>query len=127
MGITFCRVRIRNPIEGTSPEELEAKVDTGSVMLVIPRSLAERHRFPKIRKQRMSYADGRTTEKDVVGGVEVEILGRKGWFDAIVEEGRENVLIGAIILEELDLIVEPRSRKVFPNPRSKDMPMSEIE
>ena len=127
MGITFCKIKIRNPIKGTEPEELEAKVDTGAVMLVIPSQIAEKHKFPKIRKQKVVYADGRTAEKDVVGAVEVEIFGRKGWFDAIVEERRETILVGAIVLEELDLIVEPASRKLFPNPRSKDMPMSEIE
>ena len=127
MGITFCRIKVRNPIEGTEQEELDAKVDTGATMLVIPLNLAQKHKFPKIRKQKVVYADGRTAEKDVVWGVEVEILGRKGVFDAIVEEKRDTVLVGAIVLEELDLIVEPRGRKVFPNPRSKDMPMSEVE
>ena len=35
-------------------------------------------------------------------------------------------LIGAIVMETLDLIVEPRSLQIYPNPRSK-LPMAEIE
>lgn len=58
--------------------------------------------------------------------VEVEICGRKGWFEAIVEPKKKYPLIGAIVMESLDLIVEPRSMGVYPNPRSR-LPMAEIE
>jgi len=35
-------------------------------------------------------------------------------------------LIGQIVLERLDLIIEPTTRKVIPNPRSPETPMIEI-
>ena len=34
-------------------------------------------------------------------------------------------MVGQTVLEQLDLIVEPSTRKVIPNPRSPEMPMVE--
>ena len=79
-----------------------------------------------IRKQNVKYANEETAEKDVVWGVEVEICDRKGVFEAVVEPNKKYTLIGAIVMETLDLIVEPRSLQIYPNPRSK-LPMAEIE
>jgi len=79
-----------------------------------------------IRKQNVKYANEETAEKDVVWGVEVEICDRKGVFEAVVEPNKKYMLIGAIVMETLDLIVEPRSLQIYPNPRSK-LPMAEIE
>jgi hypothetical protein len=33
-------------------------------------------------------------------------LGRDGLFSAVVEPGRQDALIGAIVLEELDLVLD---------------------
>ena len=126
MGITYVRIKVRNPIKGTEPEELTAKVDTGATLLVLPEEVVERHGFPKIRRQAVKYANEETAERDVVGAVEVEVCDRKGWFEAIVEPQKRYALLGAIVMEALDLIVEPRDLKVYPSPRSK-LPMAEVE
>jgi len=127
MGITYTRIKIRNAIAGTEPEEVSVKVDTGATMLVLPGEVVKRHGFPEIREQTVVYADGRRARKKVVWGVELEIFGRKGVFEAIVEEEKEYGLLGAIVLEALDLIVEPRTMGLYPNPRSPELPMAEIE
>lgn len=126
MGITYTTLKIRNFVTHSETVEIEAKVDTGATMLVLPGSLATQLNFPTIRKQRVKYANESTAEKDVVGGVEVEICGRTGWFEAIIEPQRSYALLGAIVMEALDLIVEPRGLQIYPNPRS-DLPMAEIE
>jgi hypothetical protein len=40
-------------------------------------------------------------------------------------EGSEP-LIGQVVLEELDLVVDPRTKSLMPNPRSPELPMVEI-
>ena len=127
MGTTFTIVKVRNIVAGSEEVELRVKVDSGATMLVIPGWLQEELKFPIIRKQQVKYADERTETRDVVYGVEVKICDRKGVFDAIVEPGKEYGLLGATVMEELDLILEPRELKVYPNPRSPDIPMAEIE
>lgn len=53
------------------------------------------------------------------------MLGRESMFTAIVEPRRKDALLGAIVLRELDLIVDEARRKVIP--RFSEGIMSEIE
>ena len=64
--------------------------------------------------------------KAIYGVATVEIEGRAGEFDVLAEPEGSQALVGQIILEQLDLIVDPVARKVLPNPRSPDMPLVEI-
>ena len=54
------------------------------------------------------------------------MCGRAGEFNVLAEPGGAQPLVGQIILEQLDLIVDPSTRKVIPNPRSPEMPVVEI-
>ena len=126
MGIIYTNIKLRNALTDSEAVELKAKVDTGATLLVIPGDVSAEFAFPIIRKQNVKYANEETAEKDVVWGVEVEICDRKGVFEAIVEPKKRYALVGAIIMETLDLIVEPRNLQIYPNPRSK-LPMAEIE
>ncbi len=126
MGLIYTDVKVRNPL-GTEPVlQLRAKVDTGATMLVIPGSLAAHFSFPFLRKQMVKYANEDRAERDVVWGVELEMCGRKGVFEAVVEPQKEYALIGAVVMESLDLLAAPTSQSVFPDPRSTT-PMAEIE
>ena len=58
--------------------------------------------------------------------MEVDICDRKGIFGAIIEPNKRYALVGAVVMETLDLIVEPGGLQIYPNPRSK-LPMAEIE
>ncbi len=126
MGIIYTTIRLRNPYRDFPAIELDAKVDSGATMLVLPEAVARELELSFIRKQTVKYANEDTAERDIVGVVEVEIVGRKGWFEAIVEPKKNYALIGAVVMESLDLIIEPRSLGLYPNPRS-DLPMAEVE
>lgn len=126
MGMVYTNIKLRNALTDREAVELNAKVDTGATLLVIPGDVSEEFQFPVIRKQNVKYAHEETAEKDVVWGVEVEICDRKGVFEAVVGPNKRYALVGAIVMETLDLIVEPRSLQIYPNPRSR-LPMAEIE
>ena len=53
------------------------------------------------------------------------MLGRDGVFDALVEQKRDTALIGAIVLETLDYVVDCIAQKVAP--RDPKYIISEIE
>ncbi|MBM3236218.1 hypothetical protein FJZ31_07955 [Candidatus Poribacteria bacterium] len=127
MGVIYATIKIKRFLSDEEPIELRVKVDTGATMLVIPGWVQERFSFPIIRKQSVKYADERREQRDVAAGVEIEVCCRKGAFNAIIEPQKEYGLLGAVVMEELDLIVEPRELKLYPNPRSPDIPMAEIE
>jgi hypothetical protein len=71
------------------------------------------------------YADSRIATKKLVDDVLVEILGRQATFRATVEPDRDSVLIGAIVLEDLDFIVDPIAETL--KPRDPRFIISEIE
>ena len=59
-------------------------------------------------------ADGRRELKTVVGDVQLEIQGRSSVFTAVVEPGRTDALIGAIVLEELDFVPDCTAQALVP-------------
>ncbi len=126
MGVINTTIRLRNILTGGEPLDILAKVDTGATFLVIPGFVAKDLEFPVIRTQTVKYANEDLADREVVYGVELEICNRKGVFEAIVEPDKTYALLGAVVMETLDLIVEPRELRVYPNPRSK-LPMAEVE
>jgi len=127
MGTTYTKVKVRNLLTKSEPTEIDAKIDTGATMWVLPGDVAALHQFPVSRRISVKYADESRAEKDVTWGVELEICGRKAVFEAIIEPKKTSALVGAIVMETLDLMIEPRSSGVYPNPRSLDAPFTEIE
>jgi len=126
MGLIYTKIKIRNLLTKSDYLEVDSKIDTGATLLVLPEKVIKELDLPVIRQQNVKYADESVQQWDVVWGVEVTLCGRIGVFEAIVEPKKKYALIGAVVMEALDLIVEPRSLGVYPNPRSS-LPMAEIE
>ena len=101
-------------------------IDTGATMPVLPQNLIEKLGLRKMREATVRYANNRTEVKSVYGVVTVEIKGRAGEFNILAEAEGCQPLVGQIVLEQLDLVVDPSTRMVMPNPRSPEMPMVEI-
>ena len=118
--------KIKVIIEPEREIELEAVIDTGATMLVLPQNVIDKLNLRKMREVKVRYANNKTEIKSIYGVVTVEMCGRAGEFNVLAEPEGAQPLVGQIILEQLDLIVDPSTRKVIPNPRSPDMPMVEI-
>ena len=95
-------------------------------MLVLPRNLVKKLNLKKMREVEVKYANGKTEVKSIYSIVTVKIKGRAGEFNVLEEPEGAQPLVGQIVLEQLDLIVDPSARKVIPNPRSPEMPMVEV-
>ncbi len=126
MGKITEKIKVKNLFEPEKTVELEAVIDTGATMLVLPENIVKELGLKKMREVVVRYANNKTEIKSVYGVVTVEICGRAGEFDVLAEPPDSQPLLGQIILEQLDLIVDPVARKVIPNPRSPEMPMVEI-
>lgn len=100
-------------------------VDSGATRLVLPKSLVEQLGIPISGKTKVKYASGQTATRDCVDGVYVELLGRHGTFSAIVEPKRKDALIGAIVLEDLDFLIDCTHQRLVP--RDPKITISEIE
>ena len=114
------------PRDRVRATEIDALVDTGANMLVLPEEVVERLGLVDIERQKARYADGRVEVKRVVGSVRLEVEGRLGEFDALAQNRGTMPLIGQVVLESLDLIVDSRSKELRPNPESPDMPTIDV-
>ncbi|HID28129.1 MAG TPA: clan AA aspartic protease [Methanosarcinales archaeon] len=106
--------------------EIDALVDTGATMLVLPQDVVDKLGLTKIREVTAKYANNTKEKKYVVGVANVEIVGRNSNFNAVVEPAFSTPLIGQIILEELDLVVNPKTNTLMPNPESPDIPLIDL-
>jgi predicted aspartyl protease len=101
-------------------------VDSGAAMMVLPQSVAKELGLP-IRKGKVKvrYTDGRRGMRNEAGPAQVTLLGRDNVFTAIVEPKRDSALVGAIVLEALDLLVDCTKQRLVK--RDPDFVVSEIE
>ena len=100
-------------------------VDTGASQLVLPGKVVKQLGLPKADKIKVRYADGRRLTRDSVDDVYLQMLRRHGTFRAVVEPKREDALIGAIVLEALDLLPDCNRQRLVP--RDPYFVVSEIE
>jgi predicted aspartyl protease len=126
MGKVIEKVKLSSLFDPAKSVEVDAIIDTGATMLVLPQNLIDELDLRKIDEVTVRYANNQRQQKSVYAGLLVEIKRRVGSFSALAEEEGIEPLIGQIVLEQLDLIVDLTSRTVMPNPRSPDMPMVEI-
>ena len=89
-------------------------IDTGCNYLILPTSVVERLGLGKVGEARVRYGHEGTDMRDMVDLVELEILGRKGSYHAISEPNRNTALIGAIIMEDMDFILDPGNQRIYP-------------
>jgi len=120
------KARLTNLFDSTKTREVEAVVDTGTTMLVLPQDVVNELGLRRIGERRVRYASNQIQLKPVYRGVILKLKGRDGIFDVLCEVEGSQPLLGQIVLEALDLIVDPITKIVIPNPRSPDMPMTEI-
>ena len=137
MGRFFVELKLANRIDAAdaqrgllAPEKVRqvtvsGLVDTGATRLVIPTSVAEQLGAREVGEIQVRYADRRRETRQLVDDVLVELQGRLATFRAVVEPNRDSVIIGAIVLEELDFLVDCVTRKLYP--RDPDHMTSEIE
>jgi predicted aspartyl protease len=105
--------------------KIEGVVDSGASRLVLPASVVKELGLPRSGKVKVRYANSQSAQRDAVKGVQVELLGRDGVFTAIVEPKRKTALLGAIVLEDLDFLVDCSQQRLVP--RDPRFVVSEIE
>jgi predicted aspartyl protease len=113
------------PADQVRRETISGVVDSGAAKLVLPRAVVKRLGLPLGDRIKVRYADSRQAMRGVAKGVFVRLLGREGTFTAIIEPKRATALIGAIVLDDLDLLVDCTAQKVVP--RDPSGPIYEIE
>lgn len=89
-------------------------VDSGTASLVLPTTIGKQLGLPVTGKVKVTYAHRESAKRDKVEGIYLELLGRHSVFDAHLEPKRDTALIGAIVLEALDFLVDSRNERLIP-------------
>jgi hypothetical protein len=120
MGLTKGKLVLKNPRRPELAEvEADALADSGSVFLCIPAHVQIQLGLEENGKKEVTLADGSKKFVPYVGPVEVHFKNRLGYFGAVVLG--DEVQLGDIPMEDMDLIVVPRTRTVDINPLSPNI------
>ena len=113
------------PPDQVRRETIPAVVDSSAAMVVLPQAVVKRLGLRLGGTVKVRYADGRRTQRRKAEGAYVQLLGRHDTFTAVVEPKRTDALVGAIVLEALDLLVDCQRQRLIP--RDPSGPLYEIE
>jgi clan AA aspartic protease len=91
-------------------------VDTGSEYMCINETIQQQLDLPVLEKRRGVLANGSVVEYDVVGPIEVRFENRRCSVDAMVIPGNNEPLLGAIPMEDMDVLIHPHKRQLMVNP-----------
>jgi clan AA aspartic protease len=120
MGLTNGQLLLRNPRQpALQPVEATALVDTGALHLCIPEHVQLQLELEPIGQKEVTLADGSRRMVPYVGPIELRFKNRIGFAGALVLG--DQVLLGAIPMEDMDLVVIPKSRTIDVNPDSPNI------
>ncbi len=91
-------------------------VDSGAYMMAINETIQAQLGLSFIEKRKAIMADGSVNEYDVVGPIQVKFANRTATCSAMVLQGDNEPLLGAIPMEEMDVIIHPRRQELLVNP-----------
>jgi clan AA aspartic protease len=121
MSLVRAEVKLSNPRDQTlAALSVSALVATGAVHLCVPEHVAIQLGSREIEQREVTLAHGKRKLCAYCGPVQIEFSGRR-CFTGVLVLGDE-VLLGAIPLEDMDLVIHPGSRQLTSNPLSPNIP-----
>jgi clan AA aspartic protease len=117
MGLIHTEITLRNPrYPELRPIVTKALVDTGAITLCIPEHVALQLKLDEAEKREVTIADGTKRSVSYVGPVQVFFDNRSSFCGAMVLG--DTVLLGAIAMEDMDLVISPKHQRIEVNPDS---------
>jgi clan AA aspartic protease len=104
------------PNENVRQMEVNAMVDSGAMTLTINEKIAEQLGLEVRKRLEVTLADGSHRKCDYVGPVDIHFENRFACCHALVLPGADEILLGVIPLEEMDVIIDPITQKLAVHP-----------
>ncbi|GHT32079.1 hypothetical protein FACS1894214_3810 [Planctomycetales bacterium] len=111
-----------NAREGLIPNDkvrrtkVRSMVDTGCENFTINETVFQQLGLKEEWREPFEMADGTIAELPVSGGIAVFFENRQTLVHAAVAPGNTDVLLGAIPMQSMDVLIDPRQEKLVVNP-----------
>ena len=126
MGNVFADIELSNPRHTElRPIRVRALADTGALTLCIPEHVALQLGLETESTREISVADDREMNVPYVGPIRVGFENRICFVGALVLG--DEVLLGAVPMEDMDLVVSPDHREVTVDPASPNLPRVRVK
>lgn len=126
MGHIFANIQLTNPRKpDLKAMSVQALADTGALMLFLPEPIAIQLELETEALREVTVADGRAMKVPYVGPVKVAFGNRVCFVGALVLG--DEVLLGAVPMEDLDLVLVPSTQQVMANPASPNIPHARVK
>ena len=126
MGHVFAEIDLSNPRElELDPVRVKALADRGALMLCIPEHVALQLKLETESLREVSVADGRKRNVPYVGPIRVGFGKRFCYVGALVLG--DEVLLGSVPMEDMDLVISPSRREVTVDPASPNIPHARVK
>ncbi len=128
MGEVRVKVSAANPVRPKADAvDLDCLVDTGAVMMMLPRDVIDKLDVEVTGRAVVTLANETSEEMDIAGPFRVRIGDRQIHLDSLVGPLLSEPLIGQMVLEGLDLIVDCPNRTLSPRPESPAFPSFKLK
>ena len=126
MGIINAEIELRNPSKPRLKSlVVQALVDTGAMTICIPEHVAVQLQLKEIEKREVTTADDRSHVVPYVGPIQIRFQNRTCFTGALVIG--DSILLGAVPMEDMDLVVAPSGRTITVNPKSPNIPSAIVK
>ena len=115
MDLANAKIQLLNPrLPELQAVEIDALADTGAVHMYIPPHIKNQLLLEEMDTKEVTLADGSRKLVPYVGPIELRYRNRVGFTGALVMGGMP--LLGVIPMDDMDLVVVPKTRQVVVNP-----------
>ena len=126
MGLIYTKLILSNPRKPDLKSiEVNALADSGALHLCIPKHIAFQLELDELYKREVTIANGNKELVPYMGPVEVKFENR-GCFTGALVLGDE-ILLGAVPMEDMDILLSPAKHAVIVNPESPNIAMSVVK
>jgi clan AA aspartic protease len=121
MGLVYSNITLSNPVKPElRPIAVRCLADSGSTYLVIPQHVATQLELVALEHREATTADGNSHTVPYAGPVRITFENRNCFVGALIMG--DEVLLGAVPMEDMDLVVHPKLLKLLANPESPNIP-----
>ena len=120
MRLVYSQINLSNPIKPElKPIATKCLADSGSTFLVIPQHIATQLQLEVLETREATTADGSSHTVPYAGPVKINFENRNCFVGALIMG--DEVLLGAVPMEDMDLVVMPKLLTLAVNPESPNI------